>query len=75
VKERPLEEEEAEFLTRRGPSRDTRERQKVISRTRRADFEGSPEDLREYVDKLSTEGITTPEEYKMILEKMKERKR
>lgn len=45
VKNRSLDEEEAEFLIRHGPSRDTRERHSVVSRESKPDLEGSPEDI------------------------------
>jgi len=38
------------------------------------EFEGSPEDLRSYVEEISRQGLINSEEYEMILEKMKEQK-
>ena len=65
-------EEEAEVVTRREPSPDTMEREKLVTSTGRLDFEGSPEALKKYVDTLSSQGAITREEYEEILEEMEE---
>ncbi len=51
------------------PSAEHRQRQKQKTEM---EFEGSPEDLRSYVEEMSREGLINSEEYKMILEKMEE---
>ena len=48
--------------------------QEEEARRSKVEFQGAPEDLRKYVDKLSGEGRISPEEYQMIMEKIKERK-
>lgn len=73
VEKPPPEQEEAEDLAPQRPSRDTGERRKAVSRKFAANLEGSPEDLREYIDKLSTEGAITPDEYEMMLEEIEEK--
>ena len=48
------------------------ERENLVTRTSRLDFEGSSEGLKKYIDKLSSEGGITPKEYEEVLEEMEE---
>ena len=52
------------------PSGAPRERPKATPRKSEVEFEGSPEDLKGYVEEMSREGRISPEEYEMILEQM-----
>ena len=44
---------------------------KEILKRAKVEFEGNPEDLKNYLDQLSSEGKITPQDQEMILEKMK----
>ena len=52
------------------PSGSHKQRPKTIPRKSEVEFQGSPEDLKGYVEEMSQEGRISLEEYKMILEKM-----
>ena len=67
----PDEEEKETISQPPEPPAISRERPKAIYRKSEVEFEGSPEDLRSYVEEMSREGLINSEEYKMILEKMK----
>ena len=64
----PDEEEKETISPPPEPPAISRERPKY--RKSEVEFEGSPEDLRSYVEEMSREGLINSEEYKMILEKM-----
>ena len=66
----PDDEEEA-ISSLQEPSGAPRQRPKAILRKSEVEFEGSPEDFKSYVEEMSREGRISPEEHKMILEKMK----
>ena len=57
------------------PSGASRQRPKATPRKSEVEFEGSLEDVEDYVEEMSREGRISPEEYKMILEKIEERKK
>ena len=62
--------EEEEISSPPETSAEHRQRQKQAPIKSEMKFEGSPEDLRSYVEEMSREGLINSEEYKMILEKM-----
>ena len=68
----PLEQEEGAFEPAE-PPHELQEGPETVSRRPRAEFEGTPEDLREYVEKLSSEKAISPEEYEAILENVEQR--
>ena len=70
-KKPPPNEEEEAISQSPEPSANRRQRPKKAPRKSEVEFEGSPEDLRSYVEEMSKEGLINSEEYKMILEKMK----
>ena len=70
VSPRPDEEGEVVYSPREA-SKERAGRRKKILRRARAEFEGNPEDLKDYLDQLSSEGKLTPQDQKMILERMK----
>lgn len=47
------------------------DRKKAVLERARVEFEGNPEDLKNYLDQLSSEGKITPQDQEMILERMK----
>lgn len=69
-KEPPQNEKEEAISQSSEPSTEYRQRQEKAPKKAEMEFEGSPEDLRNYVEEISREGLINSEEYKMILEKM-----
>lgn len=69
-KEPPPNEKEEAISQSSELSSEHRQRQKKAPRKSEVEFEGSPEDLRSYVEEMSRKGLINSEEYKMILEKM-----
>jgi len=66
----PDDDEEEAISSPPKPSGAPRQSPKATPRKSEVEFEGSPEDLRSYVEEMSREGLISLEEYKMILEKM-----
>lgn len=69
-KEPPPNEKEEAISQSPEASTEHRQHQKRTPKKSEVEFEGSPEDLRSYVEEMSREGLISLEEYKMILEKM-----
>ena len=71
VEKKPAPDDEEEAISSPPePSGEPRERPKATPRKSEVEFEGSPEDLKGYVEEMSREGRISPEEYEMILEQM-----
>lgn len=72
----PAPEEESQVVTppSQGSEGSTARRKAVLQRAR-VEFEGNPEDLKEYIDQLSSEGKITPQDQEMLLERMKVREK
>lgn len=71
LEKKPPQNEKEEAISQSSePSTEHRQRQKKAPKKAEMEFEGSPEDLRSYVEEMSREGLINSEEYKMILEKM-----
>jgi len=69
----PAPEEESQAVTPPSQvSEGSTARTKALLEKARVEFEGNPEDLKDYLDQLSSEGKITPQDQKMILERMKE---
>jgi hypothetical protein len=71
VEKKPSPDDEEEAISSPPePSGAPRQRPKATPRKSEVEFEGFPEDLKSYVEEMSREGRISPEEYKMILEKI-----
>ena len=69
IEKEPLPNEKEEAISQ-SPEPSTERRQRQKKAPKKMEFEGSPEDLRSYVEEMSREGLINSEEYEMILEKM-----
>ena len=70
VEKKPAPDEEEAISSPPESSGAPRQRPKATPRKSEVEFEGSPEDLKGYVEEMSQEGRINSEEYKMILEKI-----